>query len=45
MTGGTIDYDQRGIIPRTISYLYEKMENDKDRYYELSVSYMEIYNN
>ena len=45
MTGGIINFDQRGIIPRTVSYLFNKINSDKDWHYELSVSYMEIYNN
>lgn len=45
MTGGTVNYQQRGIIPRTISYLFERISRDQQKSYELSVSYMEIYNN
>lgn len=33
MTGGVDDYEDRGIIPRTISYIYERIKQDKERNY------------
>lgn len=45
MTGGSESFDERGIIPWTISYLFEQIQNDKEKFYEVSASYMEIYNN
>lgn len=45
MTGGSVSYEDRGIIPRTVSYLFEKINCIKNKKFEVSVSYMEIYNN
>lgn len=44
ITGGAERYSDRGIIPRTLSYLYEQFEQDSERTYTLHVSYLEIYN-
>ncbi|XP_061173877.1 kinesin-like protein KIF6 [Saccostrea echinata] len=44
ITGGAERYSDRGIIPRTLSYLYEMFEQDSERTYTLHVSYLEIYN-
>jgi kinesin family protein 6/9 len=45
MTGNNLEYEDRGIIPRTVNYIYERIAEDKDKDYSISVSYMEIYNN
>lgn len=45
MTGGAVNYEDRGIIPRSVSYLFEKINSIKNKKFEVSVSYMEIYNN
>lgn len=45
MTGGAQRYKDRGIIPRTISYLFESLRKETDKIFNVSVSYMEIYNN
>ena len=45
MTGGAQRYKDRGIIPRTISHLFESIRKETDKVYTVSVSYMEIYNN
>ncbi|XP_033735819.1 kinesin-like protein KIF6 [Pecten maximus] len=44
ITGGAERYADRGIIPRSISYLYEQFEKDTERTYDLHISYLEIYN-
>ncbi|KAK3093383.1 hypothetical protein FSP39_014832 [Pinctada imbricata] len=44
ITGGAERYVDRGIIPRTLSYLFEQFEKDGDRTYTLHISYLEIYN-
>jgi len=43
ITGGTERYADRGLIPRTISYLFEAFQRG-DATYRLYVSYLEIYN-
>jgi kinesin family protein 6/9 len=45
MTGGLDNYDDRGIIPWTINFIFQWIKEDKERNYSISVSYMEIYNN
>lgn len=45
MTGGLDNYEDWGIIPRTINYIFQRIKEDKERNYSISVSYMEIYNN
>ena len=45
MTGGDEDIEDRGIIPWTISYIFNKIEQDKSGKYEIHISYLEIYNN
>lgn len=44
ITGGAERFADRGIIPRTLSYLYEAYSEDLDREYTTQVSYLEIYN-
>lgn len=44
ITGGAERYNDRGIIPRTLSYLFEQFQKDGGRNYTLHVSYLEIYN-
>jgi kinesin family protein 6/9 len=43
MTGGLSSYDDRGLIPRTLSYIFkeckERVENIK-----VTISYLQIYN-
>jgi kinesin family protein 6/9 len=43
MTGGDGTYQNRGIIPRAISLLYEEAEKMRDKEFSFSVSYLEIY--
>ncbi|OHT07077.1 Kinesin-like protein KIF6 [Tritrichomonas foetus] len=44
LSGGDT-YDERGIIPRSISYLFQKIRQDTSFTYTVFVSYIEIYNN
>ena len=44
MTGGTEKYMDRGIIPRTISYIFDYFKKKSDLIFTLHISYMEIYN-
>ena len=45
MTGGAERYADRGIIPRTISYLFEQSAKSEEMIINLSISYIEIYGN
>ncbi|KAL4455465.1 hypothetical protein ABPG74_012617 [Tetrahymena malaccensis] len=45
MTGGPDSYEDRGIIPRTLSYLFQETKKKEDAFYQISISYIEIYNN
>ncbi|XP_077587779.1 kinesin-like protein KIF6 [Stigmatopora nigra] len=44
ITGGPERYDHRGIIPRTLSYLYESLSQDGGTVHSTHISYLEIYN-
>ncbi|KAF7659090.1 hypothetical protein LDENG_00003330, partial [Lucifuga dentata] len=44
ITGGAERYSDRGIIPRTLSYLYQHFSQDSSMLYTTHVSYLEIYN-
>ncbi|XP_018118191.1 kinesin-like protein KIF6 isoform X2 [Xenopus laevis] len=44
ITGGAERYGDRGIIPRTLSYIFEQFQKDSSKVYTLHVSYLEIYN-
>ncbi|XP_023250493.1 kinesin-like protein KIF6 [Seriola lalandi dorsalis] len=44
ITGGAEHYSDRGIIPRTLSYLYECFSQDSTMLYTTHISYLEIYN-
>uniref|UniRef100_A0A7N9AJZ0 Kinesin family member 6 n=1 Tax=Mastacembelus armatus TaxID=205130 RepID=A0A7N9AJZ0_9TELE len=44
ITGGAEHYADRGIIPRTLSYLYECFSQDSSMIYTTHISYLEIYN-
>ncbi|XP_061698900.1 kinesin-like protein KIF6 isoform X2 [Syngnathoides biaculeatus] len=44
ITGGAERYSDRGIIPRTLSYLYERFAQDSSTVYSTHISYLEIYN-
>ncbi|EDV20258.1 uncharacterized protein TRIADDRAFT_61256 [Trichoplax adhaerens] len=44
ITGGAERYTDRGLIPRTISYLFQEYQKNVDSEYTTHVSYLEIYN-
>ena len=44
ITGGAERYVDRGIIPRSLSYIYGKIAEDSETQYTIRVSYLEIYN-
>nr|XP_020464386.1 kinesin-like protein KIF6 isoform X2 [Monopterus albus] len=44
ITGGAERYSDRGIIPRILSYLYERFSQDSSMVYTTHISYLEIYN-
>ncbi|KAK2878656.1 hypothetical protein Q8A67_019447 [Cirrhinus molitorella] len=44
ITGGAEHYSDRGIIPRTLSYLYQHFSKDSSIIYTTHISYLEIYN-
>ncbi|XP_076833929.1 kinesin-like protein KIF6 isoform X2 [Brachyhypopomus gauderio] len=44
ITGGAERYSDRGIIPRTLSYLYQHFSQDSSMAYTTHISYLEIYN-
>ncbi|XP_060225623.1 kinesin-like protein KIF6 isoform X1 [Meriones unguiculatus] len=44
ITGGAERYSDRGIIPRTLSYVFEQLQKDSSKIYTTHISYLEIYN-
>ncbi|KAM9563762.1 kinesin-like protein KIF6 isoform 1-T1 [Guaruba guarouba] len=44
ITGGAECYSDRGIIPRTLSYIFGQLQKDSSKVYTTHVSYLEIYN-
>nr|XP_047936045.1 kinesin-like protein KIF6 isoform X1 [Anser cygnoides] len=44
ITGGAERYSDRGIIPRTLSYIFDQLQKDNTKMYTTHVSYLEIYN-
>ncbi|XP_066559500.1 kinesin-like protein KIF6 isoform X2 [Amia ocellicauda] len=44
ITGGPERYSDRGIVPRTLSYLYHNFSMDTSKVYTTHISYLEIYN-
>ena len=44
MTGSTVDYKYRGLIPRCISLLFQEKESRYEQDITIGVSYLEIYN-
>eukprot|EP00164_Ancoracysta_twista_P002672 GFYU01003552.1.p1 GENE.GFYU01003552.1~~GFYU01003552.1.p1 ORF type:complete len:829 (-),score=201.78 GFYU01003552.1:170-2656(-) len=43
ITGGPERYADRGLIPRSLTYLFNQMQKSTDVEYELKISYFEIY--
>ena len=44
ITGGAERYNDRGIIPRTISYIFNEISKRNTSSYKVNISYLEIYN-
>lgn len=44
ITGGPEKYEDRGIIPRTLSHIFNEFRKRSDYSYQMHVSYLEIYN-
>lgn len=44
MTGATENYQQRGLIPRTIQHVFKEIQNRQDRSFTVRIGYIEIYN-
>ncbi|XP_034381017.1 kinesin-like protein KIF6 [Cyclopterus lumpus] len=44
ITGGAERFSDRGIIPRTLSYLFQRVSQDSSMVYTTHISYLEIYN-
>ncbi|NXL76579.1 KIF6 protein, partial [Leptocoma aspasia] len=44
ITGGAERYSDRGIIPRTLSYIFDQLQKDSNKVYTTHISYLEIYN-
>ena len=44
MTGGAERYADRGIIPRSLSYIFGKIKRNSTHQHTINVSYLEIYN-
>ncbi|XP_073938365.1 kinesin-like protein KIF6 isoform X2 [Castor canadensis] len=44
ITGGAERYSDRGIIPRTLSYIFKQLQKDSSKIYTTHISYLEIYN-
>lgn len=44
MTGGAERYADRGVIPRSLSYIFGKIQKTTTHQYNVNISYLEIYN-
>ncbi|XP_073412392.1 kinesin-like protein KIF6 [Dendrobates tinctorius] len=44
ITGGAERYSDRGIIPRTLSFIFEALQKAGSKVYTVLISYLEIYN-
>lgn len=44
ITGGAERYVDRGMIPRSISYIFQQLQKRTDCNFEVRISYLEIYN-
>ncbi|KAJ3298827.1 Kinesin- protein 6 [Rhizoclosmatium sp. JEL0117] len=44
ITGGAERYADRGLIPRTLQYIFKEAKNRSGVHYEIGISYLEIYN-
>jgi kinesin family protein 6/9 len=44
ITGGAERYEDRGLIPRSLSYIFKATKERTDTVFKISISYLEIYN-
>ncbi len=44
ITGGPERYSDRGLIPRSIQYIFGKLKDESDMIFTMGVSYLELYN-
>ena len=44
ITGGAERYEDRGLIPRSLSYIFKTTKDRTDSVFKISISYLEIYN-
>mmetsp|Transcript_20655 Transcript_20655/g.18071 ORF Transcript_20655/g.18071 Transcript_20655/m.18071 type:complete len:100 (+) Transcript_20655:358-657(+) len=44
MSGSSMDYKYRGVIPRTITHLFQEIQSRYEQSITFRVSYLEIYN-
>jgi hypothetical protein len=44
ITGGAESYVDRGLIPRTLSFIFAEVAHRKDWHTKVFISYLEIYN-
>jgi len=44
ITGGAERYADRGLIPRTLSHIFSRIQKNTTHQYSVNVSYLEIYN-
>ena len=44
ITGGAERYADRGLIPRTLSYIFGKIKKNTTHQFSVNISYLEIYN-
>jgi len=43
MVGSFDDKINKGVIPRSFDHIFEKIKNDKEYYYNISISFIQIY--
>ncbi|TPX35164.1 hypothetical protein SeMB42_g07223 [Synchytrium endobioticum] len=44
VTGGAEKYSDRGLIPRTLQFIFKEAQKRPGNHYEIAISYLEIYN-
>jgi hypothetical protein len=43
MVGSFDDSNNKGIIPRSFDHIFDKIKKDKEYYYNISISFIQIY--
>jgi hypothetical protein len=43
MVGNFEDENNKGIIPRTFTHIFDSIKNDKDNSYTINISFIQIY--